>query len=301
MVGKRVRRRRAVIGAASSAVIVVLAGCGTSEPFPYGSASRSGSRIEVAAPAVLDALAATNAEETARLAMRVEMTGIPGEDSFVMTADGLMTLDGEQLEMTAKVDAGDDSVEMAMRGISGVVYMKMSDVPGAPDGWMKIDASQFGAGAGTLGTASDPSEFLDYLYAVADSVQEVGREEVHGAQTTHYFALLDLTNMPDDDTVPPEVRDQLLEEIASLGFALPPIPADIWIDDDGRLRKMQLVMDFSDMLGGFGSLGGDDMPNITMTMSMELSDFGVAVDVQPPPADEIIPFNEALLGSGVAA
>jgi hypothetical protein len=288
-------RTRALVGGVLAAV--TLAGCGSSEPFPYGSAS--GSRIEVAAPTVLQALATTNAQETARVAMTVEMTGIPGGEEFGMTADGVMSLDGTLLDIESHVEAAGESLEMSMRVVEGVLYARISGVPNAPDGWMKMNPADLGVGAAdTLGTTSDPGQFLDYLYGVADSVQEVGREEVRGVDTTHYFASIDLTRAAESESVPPEVRDELLQQIASLGLALPPIPADVWVDDEGRVRKFEMLMDFGDFLGGFG---GEGAPAMNIIVTVELYDFGVDADVEPPPADEIIPFDQALLGAGASA
>jgi hypothetical protein len=63
------------------------------------------------------------------------------------------------------------------------------------------------------------------------------------------------------------------------------------------LRKLELSIDFGDLLGGFA---GDDAPSMSMTMTMELYDFGVAVDVKPPPPEDIVPLDEAFLDGAAA-
>ncbi len=63
------------------------------------------------------------------------------------------------------------------------------------------------------------------------------------------------------------------------------MPADVWIDDNDRVVKMHFTMDAS----GFGVGAG------TAEVTMEITDFGVPVDVQAPPADQTVDFSE--LGS----
>jgi hypothetical protein len=290
------RRRSRALTIAVVAAVSVLAGCGASQPFPYGGASAPG--VDVPGPAVLAAVKATNSEKSAKVAMRMEMDGL-GDQKFEMNADGVMSLDGKSIDITAKVDAADESFEMKMRGVGGAFYMNMSGVPGAPDGWMKLSTKDLGASAGPgLGTAGNPNQLLDYLYGVADTVKEVGHEDVRGVATTHYFAVLDLNRVLDDEAVPPPVRDRLRGEFGGLGIVMPMIPADIWVDDEGLVRKMQMVIDFSEMFGGFV---GDDAPTIITTMTVELYDFGTPVHIEPPPPDEVIPFDEAVFGSSLAA
>lgn len=281
--------------AVTTLAAVALTACGSSQPFPGGSAS--GARVEVAAPVVFSSLRTTNAEHSARMSMRMEMTGLPTDDAFLVTGDGAMTLDGKKMDFTAKTRAAGHTITMSMRGIDGVFYMRMSGVPNAPDKWMKLDARDLGS-TGTFGSTSDPGQFLDYLYGIADKIEEVGHENVRGADTTHYYAVIDLQRAVENEATPPDTHKRLRDEVAQMGIAVPPMPADIWIDDEGRLRKLQLIMDFSSMFGGPKV---DGMPGITTTATIELYDFGVAVDVEHPPASEVIPLDRALLGSGMSA
>ncbi len=59
------------------------------------------------------------------------------------------------------------------------------------------------------------------------------------------------------------------------------MPADVWINDDDRVVKMQFAIDGS----AFGSDGG------AIQMTMEITDFGVPVDVQAPPEDQTVDFS----------
>jgi len=50
----------------------------------------------------------------------------------------------------------------------------------------------------------------------------------------------------------------------------------VWINDEDRVVKMHLVVDG----GSLGASAG------TAALTMEITDFGVPVDVQAPPADQ---------------
>ena len=52
----------------------------------------------------------------------------------------------------------------------------------------------------------------------------------------------------------------------------------MWVDDKGRVRKLHY-----------------DVPGDAGSVTMELYDFGVAVDATPPPADQVADLG-ALLG-----
>jgi len=59
-------------------------------------------------------------------------------------------------------------------------------------------------------------------------------------------------------------------------------PATVWLDRQGRLRKMQMTLDLSADAARLQAPAGSH-PKIELTM--ELYDFGIAVDVQPPLLD----------------
>jgi hypothetical protein len=74
------------------------------------------------------------------------------------------------------------------------------------------------------------------------------------------------------------------------------VPFEVWIDDEGRMRKMAIVMDLTEL---FDQLGGDDMPagfGGEMQMELELHDYGVEVDVEAPPAADVERLDLSELG-----
>ena len=59
------------------------------------------------------------------------------------------------------------------------------------------------------------------------------------------------------------------------------VPIEVWIDDDGFVRRMKQTLEGS----------GSGLP-MNMTMTTDLYDFGTDVTVKEPPADEVVDFSE---------
>ena len=57
----------------------------------------------------------------------------------------------------------------------------------------------------------------------------------------------------------------------------------MWIDDQGRLRKMSFSIDVSN--AAQGTTSGGRSANLSLTL--ELFDYGVPVNVTPPPSSQI--------------
>ena len=106
--------------------------------------------------------------------------------------------------------------------------------------------------------------------ALSGDVEKLGDDTVAGEHATHYRAAIDYARLAEKLPDSSEVRDKL----PKLGT----VPADVWIDDDDRVVKMHMTID----AGAFGAGTG------TAEMTMEITDFGVPVDVQAPPEDETV-------------
>ena len=62
------------------------------------------------------------------------------------------------------------------------------------------------------------------------------------------------------------------------------VPFDVWIDDDGLARRMKYEQPLPTTNGAKGS----------MTTTMEMYDFGVEVNVEPPPDDQVTDIQELI-------
>jgi LppX_LprAFG lipoprotein len=142
--------------------------------------------------------------------------------------------------------------------------------------WLELDPALFG-GEGQIGQ-SDPNGSLDALRGAAGDVKKVGTEKIRGTRTTHYRVTIDVEQAVAN--APEEEQEQVRSSIAALGSGT--IPADVWIDSKGRLRKMRL------RVGGSATRGG--------SVGFEYFDLGARVNVEQPPAGEVVDFFDLLGG-----
>jgi hypothetical protein len=216
------------------------------------------------------------------------------------TADGggdnsRVTFDGS---FDFKTHAGEYSVDAAAIGlqgsgkvrtlvVGGILYLSLDALEGGdpsstPDlagkKWLKLDPQMFGGG-GEIGQ-SDPNGSLDALRGAKGDVKRVGTEKVRGTRTTHYRVAIDAEQAV--NSAPAEQRDEVRSSIGALGSRT--IPADVWVDGKGRLRKVRLRVAASSS-------------NTKGSVAFEYFDLGARVNVEAPPASEVVDFEQLLGGS----
>lgn len=252
--------------------------------------------------ALAAAVTATEAAGSYRADIEITMEGLAPEP-VTTTAEGIfrrepvlarMTMNMSDLGTgTGFVDIGE--IEMVMDGL--VIYMRMPFLQEANPGlkpWIKFDLQELGGqqglGLGQLmqfGAQSDPTQALAYLRAASDDVEEVGTEDVRGVETTHYRMTVELARIA--DAAPPEQREALraqTEQLRELS-GISRVPTEVWVDEEGLVRRQRLT--YRDMRFAPGQEGD-------MNVTMELYDFGVEVDVEPPAADEVTDISQLLGG-----
>jgi hypothetical protein len=155
--------------------------------------------------------------------------------------------------------------------------------------WIKVDLQAVfkklgidaNLGAVMQGGSSDPTQGLGMVRG-AENVVKVGTDDVRGVATTHYH--LDVNFQKAIDQSPPGAR-AALQQLVSY-YTVPSRPADVWIDSDGRMRRMQQKLDFSTVhfppalaaqANQFGS----------PTVTVEYYGFGNPVDIKLPPPDQV--------------
>jgi hypothetical protein len=179
-------------------------------------------------------------------------------------------------------------MEMIFDGSDGLVmYMRSSLFKPLPAGkWVKMDLEKLADKQGVDLSAfmnanqADPSQSLGMLMASSDA-RVVNYDRVRGVFTTHYALRIDLKRLAKKN----KALRQSLQQLRKLA-GIDSYPAEAWIDDQGRIRKLKVDMSFHSPLGVF-----------TMSMTEELYDFGVRVKIQAPPSSQVVDMS-ALLGSG---
>jgi hypothetical protein len=189
------------------------------------------------------------------------------------------------LTMGLPLQPGQPPVDVEMRLIGNVMYMKFPAEMSAAFGgkpWVKIDlqaaAEASGADLGALSSAAaaDPTQSLAQLRGVSDDVTEVGEEELRGVKVTHYKLTINVEKAIAE--TPEAQREMVRSQLEKLGTDT--LPAEVWIDDDGRLRKMTQQV----TVEGAG----------TTEVTIELFDFGIDVDVEAPDEVDVVDLTSML-------
>jgi len=260
---------RAFAGAALSALL--LAGCSSGG----GSTTTSSTNL---AQLVADAATKSTAS-TSKMGITVDVTQPGSSQSIEITGSGAFDYakhDGELTETIPSV-GGSQGGTVEIREIGDTVYVKVPNAPDPSKPWLKTDAKTFGAQNG--GTqASDPSQFLSYLKGASSGITDEGTETVRGTETRKLKANLDLNKAA--AKLPADQKQAVEQAIQQLGTST--IPTEVWIDDQGRMRKMSFSLDVPTA----GASGGSPQ-SANLALTLELFDYGAPVNVTPPPSSQI--------------
>lgn len=172
-----------------------------------------------------------------------------------------------------------------------IVYLRFpliaSELPEGKE-WIKVDVDALAQMKGVeldleqLGSfgATDPLSILEALEAVSGPLETVGREEIRGTETTHYRTTLDPAKIAAQAEAAGATEDVLgsfKDALAQVNLAS--VPLDVWVDDAGLLRRMEIDASMTQE-----GLGGET----SMRLTFDLFDYGAEVDVEPPPADLVV-------------
>ncbi|HXJ63105.1 MAG TPA: LppX_LprAFG lipoprotein [Actinomycetota bacterium] len=258
------RTTRALAGAALAAVL--LAGC---------SSGGGGGDSSLSVAQLLAGSADKSTASTAKLALDVSVD-VPGQGSVEITGSGAFDYANNRGVITEHIPstAGQPAQTIEVRTIGDTVYVKAPGLS-ADKPWVKTDTSTFNAQNGGA-AASDPTQFLDYLRGSSNSVTDEGTDTVRGVHTRKMKAVLDLQKAA--EKLPADQRKAVEQAIQQLGTST--IPAEVWIDDQGRLAKMTFSVGTPS--GASGSGGGG-----SLDLTFELFDYGAPVNVTAPPPSEV--------------
>lgn len=250
---------------------LLASACGGSEP----------TAEQVSPDAVLLAASKTNDAGT----YKADITGTMEIAGQSMDMSGAGEFDGvhQRGHMSYVMNLNAQDVDMKIVFAYPVIYMQLPPESGRlPDGktWIKMDLEKLGREAGfdfgqiMQAGQSDPSQGLNFLRGVTD-VQAVGNEDVRGVATTHYTGVVDLLSL---GTRYPEMKPSIDQLVDQSGVSR--VPVEVWIDDDGFVRRMKQT------------LGGNSGLQMNMTMTTDLYDFGADVSIKEPSADDVVDFAE---------
>ncbi len=231
--------------------------------------------------------------------------------TFALSVDGAIDVANARMRMRLDMSdlfqaLGDSAAEAGFAGLLGdgviefrsideTVYIRMplfAALFGASTEWISFDSGESNplsdlSGAGQL----DPGELLAMLTAL-DAIEEAGVETLRGVETVHYSGVLDYDTLL--QTLSAAEYQTLQSQYGTTYFAELEAPIDLWIDNDGLVRRFTLTID----LAGLG-LPADVAAEVGVaSMDIEFFDFGEPVLVNAPPPDEVTPLDGAGLFDG---
>ena len=290
---------RAILGVVFAAILFGMTACGST---PAGVKEGAKEREKAERPptpveTVRLAYETTAKAESSKFSTRSVITGLPQQEgmpqSLTIVGEGSGSMDGKRAQMTMQMPMFG---EMEVRYVGSTMYQKMPEpfTAQAPPGkrWVEIDQEklmkeEYGTSLSEMqeGTQGTPSDQLAYLRGVSDSVEKLGTEEVRGAPTTHYRADVDLDKAAPKDPEARRAFERMTEDLRA-----EKIPTEVWIDEEGRVRRYEMTMAMPLPEGTPQDGQGDP----SMTMTAEYYDFGTPVNVEPPPKDKTISFEKLI-------
>ncbi|MEU3726115.1 hypothetical protein [Streptomyces sp. NPDC031705] len=118
--------------------------------------------------------------------------------------------------------------------VPGALYMKNRGAGVPDDKWVRLDTAALSDGNLVTGGATDPVAAAELLRG-AQEVTYVGETEVAGTRVRHYRGTADIARAA--KSASPGVKGAL--EAAAKGFSKDSVPFDAYLDEEGRLRKVQ--------------------------------------------------------------
>ncbi|MFC8448986.1 LppX_LprAFG lipoprotein [Kitasatospora sp. NPDC057223] len=230
---------------------------------PAGAAATATSAVPVTDPAtaVREAVAATG-RTSVQINQQLQIDTDEAKHTITITGPFDLAEGRGQL--------GVDFPEGAISHIDEVFAAGKVYVRGAadmPDGtWAGLDREKAVAHYLLRSPLNDPAHILQQVSTLTQ-VTRGGEEEVDGTRTAHYSGIL--TDDALTARLAPEVRDEtqtFLSENTDV-----PVPADVWVDPQGRAVKIRIGVETSD---------------IRSSNTVTYTELGKAVAVTPPAAKD---------------
>lgn len=235
---------------------------------------------------LVSAAAATTRTGTARVSMAMDMSF--GGDQMTAKGEGLADFEGERTSMTMELPAAGGTMRMVADGTT--VYVQGATFQAVAQGkqWVSMDTARMSASPlPGMGTGAGGTDVLSSLRALQDKgvvrqVREVGTDEVRGVRTVKYEGEFDPEALVDSMSgATKEVREALRQvRMDSASMA-------VWVGDDDLVRRMTSTFSMS--------MAGTE---VKMSMSIDLFDFGIPVQIDIPPPDQVHPMDSPLRTAG---
>ncbi|WP_112465565.1 hypothetical protein [Streptomyces triticisoli] len=160
----------------------------------------------------------------------------------------------------------------------GALFMKNRGAGVPADKWVRIDTATLVDGNLVTGGATDPYTAAEVLRGTRTAAF-VGRTEVAGVAVRHYRGTADLALAAKSASAAGGTAVQATLRAAAKGFATATVPFDVYLDDQGRVRKIRQRFAFVN--------GQRSSRTVAVHSTTVLYAFGTPVTVTLPRAQDI--------------
>ncbi|MEU1480834.1 hypothetical protein [Streptomyces sp. NPDC005760] len=154
----------------------------------------------------------------------------------------------------------------------GALFMKNRGAGVPADKWVRVDTTALSDGNLVTGGATDPLAAAEVLRGTRTATY-VGATELAGTEVRHYRGTADLAAAAKGAGA-----NRSVLAAAAKGFATAAVPFDVYLDDQGRIRKIRHRFSF---------VNGQRPGTVAVASTTLLFDFGTAADVRLPAARDI--------------
>ncbi|HET6510532.1 MAG TPA: hypothetical protein VFG42_27295 [Baekduia sp.] len=280
-----IRARALSIGLVAA---LAASGCGAEE-----SAKKAAGSAKNALDPVAQAAETTSSQKGGIAVTLKGGASVAGQD-VPMEGSGVQDRAGKKGKFSFTTQVGGKSMKIDEVMVDQVIYMRsdlFSQLPGGKP-WMKLDlraaAAKQGIDLDALGNGAtqDPTAALDYLKGAGTS-KKVGTATINGTKTTQYHVDVDLRKAASKNS-DPDAKKSVEKLIQTSGVQT--LPVDVWVDDQHLVRREKVAYS-ADIKG----------EKTSFDFTIDLTKFGVDVDVKAPPADQVSDISDLLSQAGAVS
>ncbi len=261
--------RTSVLAAGGVALALALSACGgdsNDTGLPIGNGDGGSGQFQDLSSLIASAQEQANKSRSSNFTMEMDMAGTK------MQAQGQGVYAGDDTAMTMTMDMQGMSMEVIF--VDKTMYMKMPEGmnPDPSKPWVKMTAdhpAMAGQNFDQMTEQSDPTKTLEQLQQAGGEIKSTKQTQLDGQQVTQYTVELDLSKagaMLGDESAAAAIPEGTL------------IPVELYMNGDNLPVRIEMNMDA--VAQSAGAPGG-------AKMVMTYSDWGTAVDIQAPPADQV--------------
>lgn len=155
----------------------------------------------------------------------------------------------------------------------GALFMKNRGAGVPADKWVRVDTGTLSDGNLVTGGATDPYAAAEVLRGTSTATY-AGKTEVAGTPVRHYRGVADLAVAAKSASA----GNGAALKAAAKGFATTRVPFDVYLDDQGRIRKVRQRFSF---------VNGQRRGTVAVASTTLLYGFGAPVDVRLPASSDI--------------